>query len=338
MRYPFPKAELHFHLDGAMIPETTMRLAAERGVKLPEDNIDDFKKFLKRTADCGDVGEFLARFAMPTEILQDKAALAETTYDTIAYLNKEVGLDYAEIRFAPQLHTLKGLTQRDSIDAVLEGKRKAAVDFPSTKVRIILCCMIEPYDNHLDNEETVRLYEEYFGDEICAIDLAGFEDSVPMDSFAYLFDSPREKGLNITIHAGDNGVPINCSKVIDWGATRIGHGHHCFYDEAVLKKVIDTQTCLETCLSSNIQCKTEPSYALHPAKKLLDMGANLMLSTDNMVFSYVTVEDEYDHALNDCGFTYNDLIKCNINAFRSAFMPEEEKAMYIAKLETFLEK
>lgn len=338
MRYPFPKAELHFHLDGAMIPETTMRLAAERGIQLPADNLEDFKKFLKRTADCGDVGEFLARFSMPTEILQDQAALKETTYDTIAYLNQEVGLDYVEIRFAPQLHTLKQLTQQDAIEAVLAGKRQAAKDFPSTKVRIILCCMIEPYDNTLANQETVTLFEQYYGDEICAIDLAGFEDSVPMDHFAPLFTSCKEKGLNMTIHAGDNGAPINCSKVIDWGAKRIGHGHHCYYDAAVLQKVIDTKTALEICLSSNIQCKTEPSYALHPAKKLLDMGVKVTLNTDNMVFSYVTIEDEYDKALKQCGFTYRDLIQCNINAFEAAFMPEEEKASYIAKLESYLEQ
>ena len=65
------------------------------------------------------------------------------------------------------------------------------------------------------------------------------------------------------------------------------------------------------------------------------MGVKVTLNTDNMVFSNVTIDDEYDHALNDCGFTYNDLIQCNINSIESSFMPKEEKAAYIEKLKAY---
>jgi len=334
MKYPFPKVDLHFHLDGSMPPETTWRLAKERNVKLPAESLEEFKQFLVRTADCGDVGEYLARFDIPTAILQDKQALIETTYDVIK--NVKDSLSYLEIRFAPQLHTEKGLTQQDAIDAVVEGKCKAEKDFPNIKVGIILCCMIAPNNcNHKINLETVALFEKNVGKDVVALDLAGFEDSVPMSEYADLFVSPKAKGLAMTIHAGDNGIPENCSTVIDYGAKRIGHGHHCFYNEEVTKKVIETQTALEICLTSNIQCKTEPSYPLHPAKKLLDMGAKVTLNTDNMVLANITIEDEYDHALNECGFTYNDLITCNINSIESSFMAEEDKQQYIEKLKTF---
>ena len=46
----------------------------------------------------------------------------------------------------------------------------------------------------------------------------------------------------------------------------------------------------------------------------------------------ITIEDEYDHAINQCGFTYNDLITCNINSIKSSFMPEEDKQSYIDQL------
>lgn len=336
MKYDFPKIDLHFHLDGSMLPELTWKLASERNVKLPADNIDEFKEFLIRTADCGDVGEYLARFSMPTEILQDKAALYETTYAIIEHIAK-IGLVYTEIRFAPQLHILKGMSQADAIDAVLEAKRDAERDNPSIRIGIILCCMIAPNNNNKElNFETVRLFEEYYGKDVVALDLAGFEDSVPMSEYAELFESPHKKGLNMTIHAGDNGIPQNVSTVIDYGAKRVGHGHHCYYDEDVTKKVIETKTALEICLSSNIQCKTEPSFALHPAKKLLDMGVKVTLNTDNMVFSNITIDTEYDHAINDCGFTYNDVIQCNINAVEASFMPEEDKPAIIEKLKSYL--
>ncbi|MDO4378709.1 MAG: adenosine deaminase [Erysipelotrichia bacterium] len=334
-KYPFPKVDLHFHLDGSMVPETTWKLAAERNISLPADNIEQFKEFLIRTADCGDVGEYLARFDISTAILQDYAALYETTYTTIK--NVADDLCYCEIRFAPQLHTQKGLTQKDAIEAVLAGKKQAEADFPQIKIGIIFCCMIEPYDNRRENLETVNLFEQYFDHRhVVGLDLAGFEDSVPMEHYAELFITPKEKGLPLTIHAGDNGKPENCSTVIDYGAKRIGHGHHCFYNKEVMQKVIDTKTALEICLTSNIQCKTEPSYQLHPAKKLLDAGAVITLNTDNMILADITINDEYDHALNECGFEYNDLIKCNINSIKHSFMPEKDKQAYIDELNKYL--
>lgn len=334
-KYPFPKVDLHFHLDGSMVPETTWKLAKERNITLPANNIDEFKQFLVKTADCDDVGEYLARFDISTAILQDYDALYETIYTTIQNVSNT--LSYCEIRFAPQLHTQKGLNQQQVIEAVLEGKKKAESDFPQIKVGLILCCMIEPYDNRKENFETVRLYEQYFDHKnIVGLDLAGFEDSVPMEHYGELFKSPKEKSLPMTIHAGDNGKPENCSTVIDYGAKRIGHGHKCFYNKDVMNKVIDNNIALEICLTSNIQCKTEPSYQLHPAKKLLDAGALVTLNTDNMVLANITIETEYDHALNECGFEYNDLIKCNINSIKSSFMPEEDKQAYIDELNKYL--
>lgn len=333
-KYPFPKVDLHFHLDGSMVPETTWRLAKERNVSLPANTLEEFKEFLVRTADCGDVGEYLARFDIPTAILQDEKTLEETTYDSIRNVSND--LCYVEIRFAPQLHTEKGLSQKEAIEAVLKGKLKAEKDFPQIKVGIIFCCMISLNDNSKANHETVDLFEQYYdGVNVVGLDLAGFEDSVPMSHYADLFVSPREKGLPMTIHAGDNGIPENCSTVIGYGARRIGHGHHCYYNKEVMKEVIDKQVALEICLTSNIQCKTEPSYKLHPAKALLDAGAVVTLNTDNMVLANITINDEYDHALNECGFTYNDLITCNINSIKLSFMPEENKQAYIDELKKY---
>ncbi len=39
-KYPFPKVDLHFHLDGSMVPETTFRLAKDRNVELPTETLE----------------------------------------------------------------------------------------------------------------------------------------------------------------------------------------------------------------------------------------------------------------------------------------------------------
>ena len=49
-RYPFPKVDLHLHLDGSMLPETAWELAHERGIAMPADNLEDFRTFIIVTA------------------------------------------------------------------------------------------------------------------------------------------------------------------------------------------------------------------------------------------------------------------------------------------------
>ena len=114
MKYDFPKIDLHLHLDGSMLPESAWEMAKERNVKMPADNLEDFKKFIVVTADCRSVNEYLEKFELPLQIMQDKEAIIRTAGELVLLLASQ-GLVYAEIRFAPQLHTRKGLTQADSI-------------------------------------------------------------------------------------------------------------------------------------------------------------------------------------------------------------------------------
>ncbi len=71
---------------------------------------------------------------------------------------------------------------------------------------------------------------------------------------------------------------------------------------------------------------------------MMDLGAIVTLNTDNMVLANITIEDEYDHAINECGFTYNDLVQCNINSIKYSFMPEEDKQAYIDELNKYFKE
>ena len=54
-KYRFPKIDLHLHLDGSMLPESAWEMAAERGIALPADTLEDFRHFIVVTADCRSV-------------------------------------------------------------------------------------------------------------------------------------------------------------------------------------------------------------------------------------------------------------------------------------------
>lgn len=337
MKFDFPKVDLHFHLDGSMLPELAWELAQERNLPLPADNLEAFREFIVLTSDCKSVYDYLERFAMPTMILQDHDALKRTAYEIIKHVAKQ-GLAYAEIRFAPQLHTQKELSQKDSVIAVLEGVKAALQEVTTIKIGIILCCMIAPDNTNREaNFETVALAKEFYGKGVVGLDLAGPEGFVPMNEYKELFVEYRKEGYPLTIHAGDCDGAHSVDEALNFKPTRIGHGHHCYDDMKVVQRVIDEKITLEVCITSNIQCKTQPSYKEHPIKKLYDMGVRVTLNTDNMILSNVTLDSEYEIAMRELGFTYNDLIKMNIYSIEASFMPEADKPYYIEKLKSYLQ-
>ena len=324
--YDFPKVDLHLHLDGSFRIETMYELAKERNITLPGETLEGYRKWMDEHADAKDVNDYLKMFDPPTQVLQDKEALIRVTKELIDDIAKD-GLRYAEIRFAPQLHIHKGLTQADATEAVLEGKRLGEEANPSIKIGIITCMMCIGLDtvNWKENDETVDVCANYKDKGVVALDLAGAEGIVPLSNFAPLFEKAKKLGLNIISHAGDSQGPDTVKDALDFGVTRIGHGHHIYDDKDLCKRAADKHVALEICPTSNIQCKTQASFKEHPAKELLEMGIPVTINTDNMVMAKTTVNQEYDHCINEMGFEYKDLIKMNINSFETSFAPKEYK-------------
>ena len=102
-----------------------------------------------------------------------------------------------------------------------------------------------------------------------------------------------------------------------------------------MRKAAEKQITLEICPTSNIQCKTRESFPRHPAKNLLQMGIPVTINTDNMVMIRGDLNSEYDHCLNEMGFTYNDLIQMNINSAKAAFMKDDLRQEIIKELEGY---
>lgn len=337
MTYAFPKIDLHLHLDGSLLPETAWELALEQGVKLPADNLEDFKDFIVVSSDCRSVNEYLERFAMPLQLLQNAPSLSRAARELTELLAGQ-GVRYAEIRFAPQLHCDKGMTQEEAIDAVLEGVQQGMRNEPSIKIGVLLCCMStgDANFNRAQNLETVRLTKEYLGRGVVGVDLAGYEGGCPLSDFSDVFALADEYELPRTIHAGDSQGPETVADALRMGTKRVGHGHHIFEDADLCRMAIENGVTLEVCPTSNIQCQSRESYGQHPLKQLYDMGMHVTVNTDNMILSGIDLDHEYDMCIEHMGFTEKDLVQMNIYSAEASFMPEDYRTMLVEELQDYL--
>ena len=187
--------------------------------------------------------------------------------------------------------------------------------------------------------ETVITAKEYLGKGLVGIDLAGAEGLVPLENFAPFFDRARELNIPFTCHAGDSPGPETVeTAVYRFGAKRIGHGHHVYFDPELVRRIAGTDILFEICPTSNIQCQTEPTYGKHPAKNMMEMGLKVSINTDNQFLAGVTLDSEYDHCINEMGFTEEDLIRMNLNAINASFCDESVKAPIRSELEALLKK
>ncbi len=310
--------DLHIHADGALSPDTVLRLANMQGETLPTTKKGELSKILSVPPDCRSLNEYLRLFALPTSLMQTKETISEAFYLVKEDLRKS-GIIYAELRFAPQLHTARGLTQEEVIDAALHGCSRS-----SLKTNLIVCCM-RGYDNLKDNMETVYLAKRYEGRGVVAVDLAGAEALFPTADFGDLFAYAKSLGLKYTIHAGEASGPKSIEKALNFGASRIGHGIHSAEDDALMLRLAESGVPLELCITSNLQTEAAQNLESYPLKRLMDAGVTITLNTDNPIVSATSMRRELEIAMDAFSLSSEDIKGFLINSAKHSFADEDTK-------------
>src|SRR6202034_2092903 len=135
-----PKVLLHDHLDGGLRPSTVIELAAETGyADLPSHDPDELTKILTAGAHRGHLNLYLDAFRHTVAVMQTNEALRRVARECAEDLAAD-GVVYAEVRFAPELHTERGLTLDEVVHAVLAGFAEASENRP-IKVYALLTAM-----------------------------------------------------------------------------------------------------------------------------------------------------------------------------------------------------
>lgn len=311
------KIELHLHLDGSLKSKTVLELLKDDTLRL-----ENVEKMLTVSKECKDLTEYLEKFELPIKIMQNKENLERIAYELVEDLKKE-NVIYAEIRFAPALHTRGGLNFDEIVTSVLKGLNNSA-KVGNIKCNLILCCM-RGKGNEKENIETVNVAKRYLNKGVCAIDLAGAEAIYETNEFEYIFELAKKLKIPYTIHAGEIDNKKSMESAILFGTKRLGHGMYAIKYEDLIEKIIENDIVLEICPTSNVHTKAVDSIKEHPIYELYKKNVKVTVNTDNRTVSNITLTKEYEYLLDNFDLTIDNLLKMNKNAIMSAFLTKEEK-------------
>lgn len=326
-----PKVLLHDHLDGGLRPQTVLELAAKCGHKLPADDAESLGEWFRSAADSGSLERYLETFGHTVAVMQTEQALHRVAMEAAIDLAAD-GVVYAEVRFAPELHTDGGLDLHQVVQAVLagfaEGEQRAAGSGQPIVVRALLTAM----RTAARSMEIAELMVGYRDKGVVGFDIAGAEAGYPptrhLDAFEYL----RRENAHFTIHAGEAfGLP-SIWEAIQWcGADRLGHGVRIVDDidldaaegphlGRLAAYVRDRRVPLEMCPSSNLQTGVCETVAEHPIGPLRELGFRVTLNTDNRLMSGTCMTREMELVNEAFGWGLPDMQWLTVNAMKSAFL------------------
>lgn len=318
-----PKVELHCHLDGSVPMETLKRLAEKQQFdKVLLDQVVAPKK-------CNDLVDYLKGFDIIQRLMQTYEQLEESAYATAEAAALE-NVRYIELRFAPLLHTKAGLTVSEVIVAVSEGIRRAMKKYDII-VNLLLCGMRQH-----SNEDNLMMLSEATNkkeDLIVGFDMAGPEPDFANTGIESLTTFSQEKGLQITLHAGECGCAHNVVQAIHLGAKRIGHGIAIQMDEAAQKLCLDKGTVIEMCPTSNIQTNAVNDWDDYPLLAFLEKGIHCCINTDNRTVSSTTLTKEYMLLADQFRINYATMKQLNLNGLSGSFTTLEVKEQLFKEIE-----
>lgn len=318
--------DLHLHLDGSLSAEWMIEWAHKQQIALPVTEAQALLPYISVPQDCSDLNQYLRCFEIPLSLLQTAEALSDAVEHLILRLS-EAGLVYAELRFAPQLHT-QMLSQQQALQAALAGLERGLAQSQLFRANLILCCM-RGADNQAQNLETIRLAKQYLVEGqagVVAIDLAGAEGLFPTENFATEFQLANQLGVPFTLHAGEAAGAESVAQALDFGASRIGHGIRAVESEGVMQRLSQQKVPLEMCPCSNLQTKTVRSLAEYPLRQFLVRGILATLNTDNMTVSQTHIQQEFDLLTREYGLQQSEAKQLLKNAIAAAFLTADDKA------------
>jgi aminodeoxyfutalosine deaminase len=263
---PYPKIELHVHLEGTVRAHTLREIARRNDYALPDDlealyRFRDFRHFVEvfeLTAGA------LHRYDDFRQVVVEYAAEAA-----------EHGAVYLEAIFAPGLW--RGLDTDEVFGGYCDGAQEAR-ELHGVEVR--LTPDIPTVYSPEEAEKIARYAVAYRGRGVVGLGVGGIE--YPSEPFASAFALARDGGVGSVPHAGELAGAESVRTALEGlAADRIRHGIRAVDDPGLVRELAARGTVLDVCPLSNLRTGAVASLDEHPLPRLAAAGVRCSISTDD---------------------------------------------------------
>jgi adenosine deaminase/aminodeoxyfutalosine deaminase len=325
-----PKAELHLHLEGTILPATLVELSARhdaRPLTLPEaEALYRFTNF----------SGFLDAFRAVTRLLTGPEDYELAAWRMMEHLAAQ-GVVHAEVYIAVGVIYMWRNHDPAAFEPIFAGLERAR-ERGQRELGLSLYWIFDAV-RHFTVEEAewvflkaAELRLRY--PSIIGIGLGGDERHTGSAPFASLYAQAAQAGLRLTNHVGETTGPEAIWEALSIGSERIGHALSAIRDPALVQELKARSIGLELNPTSNVRTGVCASFAEHPLRRYFDAGLLVTLNSDDPAFFGSDVANEYLLAHHVQGFSQEELRQLAANSIRVSFLPTPAKAQWLSRIDS----
>lgn len=278
---PFPKIELHVHLEGTVRAHTLREIAARNDYPLPDD--------LESLYAFSDFAHFIDVWILTTNALRTEDDFRRMVADYAAEAAAH-GAVYLEGIFSPAERVRRGVRWEDVFEGVCSGAEEAPIEIRLT-----------PDITRGFTQEEARLTVEwaarYRDRGVVGVGLGGLEAEFPPEPYAEVFAEAKSLGLGSVPHAGEvAGAASVRGALEELQADRLRHGIRATDDAGLVRELAGRGTVLDVCPLSNLRTGAVRSLDEHPLPQLVAAGVRCSISTDDPAMFDTDLTRDYEAA------------------------------------------
>jgi adenosine deaminase/aminodeoxyfutalosine deaminase len=324
-----PKAELHLHLEGTILPSTLVELSARHDahpLTLPEaEALYDFTDFTG----------FLESFKAVTRLLLGPNDYELAAWRMIEHL-AEQGVVHAEVFISVGVIYLWRNHDPEAFEPIFAALERAR-ERGQRELGVSIYWIFDAV-RHFTVEEAERVFIKAAAmrplyPSIIGIGLGGDERQAGSEPFRALYAQAAQAGLRLTNHAGETTGPEAIREALSIGSERIGHALSAVKDFYLMQELKERAIPLELNLTSNLRTGVCPSVAAHPLRKYFDSGLLVTLNSDDPAFFGSDLVHEYLLAHTEQNFTRDELRQLAANSINASFLPVVEKTEWLFRID-----
>jgi adenosine deaminase/aminodeoxyfutalosine deaminase len=325
-----PKAELHLHLEGTILPATLVELSTRHDAE--PMLLADAEALYRFT----DFSGFMDAFKAVVLRLRDPEDYELAAWRMIERLAAQ-GVVHTEVYISVGVIYMGRNHDPQALEPIFAGLERAR-ERGERELGLSLYWIFDAV-RHFTVEEAERVFRKAAEmrpshPSIIGIGLGGDERRTGSEPFRALYAEAALAGLRLTNHAGETTGPEAIWEALGIGSERIGHALSAVNDPALLEELRVRGTPLELNPTSNVRTGVCPSFAVHPLRRTFDAGLLVTLNSDDPAFFGSDVANEYLLAHTEQGFTRAELRRLAANSIRASFLPESVKATWLSQIDS----